>query len=494
MKSVREWLSPLVYLSNNWVSLLGVIVVTTATIIWMGFLPITVRGGVMHPYFGIAVYMLLPGLFVLGLLLIPIGIYWNRRRMKAKGELPAEFPPLDPRNRELRKLVAFIGVTTFLNIIITGQFAYGAVNYMDSVTFCGQTCHTVMKPEFTAHQRSPHSRVECVNCHIGPGASWFVRSKLSGVGQVFAVTFNSYPRPIPVPVRNLRPARETCETCHWPQKFDEDRLRDIVSFGSDEQNTMTHTVLMLHLGGGMTRIGIHGRHLGQGVTVRYYASDEKRETIPWVEYSVGGKSNVYAAADFKGTPDPAKVRVMDCIDCHNRPTHIYLLPERAMDLALASGDISPTLPFIKKQAVAILKQNYATTQDAVNKIPTAVEDYYKTSYPEVYRERRGDIDRASKAVLAIFQNNVFPEMKLTWGTYANNIGHTDFTGCFRCHDESHTSTEGKTITQDCSACHNLLASDEKSPKVLTDLGVEPAAATPAGIVVPEAGKKEPQKK
>lgn len=474
MRSVRQWLRPLVFLSNNVLSLAGVVIVTTATLLWLYFLQITLRGGVPHPYLGIVVYMLIPALFVLGLILIPLGIWWNRRSKIRKGEMPAEFPPLDPSNPDLRRLAGFVAVTTFLNIIITMQFTYSAVNYMDSVSFCGQTCHTVMKPEFTAHQRSPHSKVECVNCHIGPGASWFVKSKLSGAGQLIAVALNNYPRPIPVPVQNLRPARETCETCHWPQKFDEDRLRDIVSYGSDEQNTQTHNVLMLHLGGGHSRIGIHGRHVGEGISVRYYAADEKRETIPWVEYTSGGATTVYAA-NGASKPDESKLRTMDCIDCHNRPTHIYQLPERAIDQAILAGEISPTLPFVKKTAVSILKQEYASSKDADAKIPVAFENFYKNNYAQLYSERRGDVSRAAQAVQAAYDHNVFPEMKVSWGTYANNLGHTDFTGCFRCHDEAHTSTKGTTITQDCSACHNLLASDEKNPKILVDLGLEKAA-------------------
>ena len=469
MNKLQAWLSPLVYLSNNWISLAGVVIVTAATVTWLIFLPITLRGGILHPYFGLVVYLLLPGIFIAGLLLIPIGTFWTRRRKRAKGELPANFPPLDLRNPELRKLGLFILGTTFLNIIIASQFSYSAVRYMDTVSFCGQTCHVVMQPEFTAHQRSPHSRVECVNCHIGPGASWFVRSKLSGAGQVIAVLLNNYPRPIPAPVRNLRPARETCETCHWPQKFDEDRLRDIASYGEDEQNTLSHTVLMMHLGGGPSRVGIHGRHLGEGVTVRYYPADEKRQKIPWVEYTSGGATTVYASGDVK--PDRSQLREMDCVDCHNRPTHIYELPGRGVDQAMLRGEISPALPFAKKQAVTILKQSYATEQEAEARIPTAFEDFYRNNYPQVYGQRRDEISRSGKAVLGVFQHNVFPAMKVTWGTYPNNLGHTDFDGCFRCHDEQHAAAGGKTITQDCSACHNLLASDEKNPKILNDLGV-----------------------
>jgi hypothetical protein len=466
----RQWLSPIIYLSNNWISLIGVVVVTAATVVWLLLLPVTLRGGIVHPYLGILVYLMLPGVFVGGLVLIPVGIFWKRRRQRAAGRYPSDFPPLDFHNRELRKLVSFIAVTTILNVIITSQFAYSAVTYMDTVSFCGTTCHTVMKPEYTAYQGSPHSRVECVNCHIGPGASWFVRSKLSGAGQVFAVMLNNYPRPIPVPVRNLRPARETCETCHWPQRFDEDRIRDIKTFASDENNTLSHTVLLVHVGGGRRGVGIHGMHLGEGVHVRYFASDERRQTIPWVEYTSGGRSTVYASAGAK--PDPARIRQMDCMDCHNRPTHIFQLPERAVDQALASGDISPGLPFAKKASVEILKRGYGSEKDAAARIPAAFIDYYRSGYPQVYAQRRDDVTRGAQTVLAIFNRNVFPEMKITWGTYVNNIGHTDFDGCFRCHDEQHASAEGKTITQDCNACHNPLAVDEKQPKILTDLGLD----------------------
>ena len=470
MNKLRTWLSPVVYLSNNWLSLAGVVLVTASTVTWLAFLPITIRGGALHPYFGLVVYLLLPGIFIGGLLLIPIGIYWNRWRKRAKGQLPAGFPPLDLQSPALRKLIMFVVVTTLLNIVIASQFSYSAVRYMDTASFCGQTCH-VMKPEFTAHERSPHSNVECVSCHIGPGASWFVRAKLSGTRQVLGVMLNNYPRPIPAPVHNMRAARETCENCHAAQKFNPDRLRDIPSFSEDEQNSPTHTVLMMHMGGGPSLTGIHGKHLGQGVTVRYFAADDKRQKIPYVEYTSGGSATVYASGDAK--PDRSQMREMDCIDCHNRPTHIYQLPNRGVDEAMLNSEISPTLPFAKKQSVAILKQSYATEADAVAQIPRAFEDFYRNNYPQVYAQRRDEITRSGKALLAVFQHNVFPEMKVNWGTYPNNLGHTDFDGCFRCHDEQHAAKDGKTITQDCNACHNLLASDEKNPKILTDLGVLP---------------------
>lgn len=467
------WLSPIVYLSNNWISQLGVVVVTSATVFWLVLLPSTLRGQAPNPYMGILMYLALPGVFIGGLILIPLGILWERRRERKSGRMPANFPPLDFQNRELRRLLTFVGLASFVNVVIASQLSYSAVNYMDSVSFCGQTCHTVMQPEFTAYQNSPHARVECVQCHIGPGAGWFVRSKLSGVRQVFAVTFHTYSRPIPTPVHNLRPARETCEACHWPQQYGGDRLKVISKFADDEHNTATKTVLMMHIGGGNGRQGIHGVHMGPGVRIRYAASDEKRQTIPWVEYQdAAGKATAYVASDAKGAmPGSLPVREMDCVDCHNRPTHAYQMPEPAVDLKLADGSISAALPFAKKTAVELLKTAYGSRAEAEAKIPAAFAAFYREKYPDVYAAKRPEIERAGQSVLAIYQRNIFPDMNVTWGAYPNNLGHTDFPGCFRCHDDSHVAAGGAKVTQDCAACHNMLAMEEAAPKVLVELGL-----------------------
>jgi hypothetical protein len=487
----REWLTPLVYLSNNWLSSLGVFLATGSGVSWLFLLPISMRGQVSSPYIGILVFLCVPAVFFAGLLLIPAGIYLRKRKERASGTFPLVFAEINLRNVAVRRLLYFIAATTAANVIIAGQFTYSAVNYMDSVGFCGQTCHTVMQPEFSAYQGSPHSRVECVQCHIGPGASWFVKSKLSGMGQVFAVAFNSYPRPIPTPVHSLRPARETCEACHWPQKFEGDRLRIVTKFNDDETNSATRTVLLMRIGGGSEtpggRVGIHGIKLGKGVTIRYAPSDESRQTIPWVERTdASGNSVAYTASGAK--PEAIKklpVRTMDCVDCHNRPTHTFVLPERAMDTAMAAGDISPALPFVKKKGLEILKATYASRDQAATAIPAALHQYYREAYPNLDPNLQPNVDRAANALVAIYNKNIFPAMKVTWGTYPLNIGHTDFPGCFRCHDDSHASAGGKTITQDCDSCHHLLAMEEPSPKILTDLGITPAAA---GSAPPEKTK------
>jgi len=470
---LRGWLSPVVHLSNNWISLIGVVVVTTATVLWVLLLPATLRGNVSNPYFGIVLYLVLPAVFIGGLLIIPVGIWLRWRRERVTGRTPTSLPPLNFRNPELRRLALFVVLTSFVNVVIAGQLTYSAVNYMDSVSFCGQTCHTVMQPEFTAYQNSPHGRVECVECHIGPGASWFVRSKLSGVRQVFAVTFHTYDRPIPTPVTNLRPARETCEACHWPQVYGGDRLRIISKYGDDETNTATKTVLMMHIGGGNGTQGIHGMHVGPGIRIRY-AADEKRQTIPWVEYrDAQGKATVYTASDAKGPmPGNLEIREMDCVDCHNRPTHTYELPEPAMNRVMAEGGISPALPFAKKTGLALLQAAYHSRAEAEARIPAGFEEFYKQKYPAIYASKADEVKRSARGVLSIYKRNIFPEMRVSWGSYPNNLGHNDFPGCFRCHDDQHAAAGGAKITQDCGACHNLLAMEEAAPKILSELGLE----------------------
>jgi formate-dependent nitrite reductase cytochrome c552 subunit len=213
--------------------------------------------------------------------------------------------------------------------------------------------------------------------------------------------------------------------------------------------------------------------LGPGVHIRFTAADAKRQTIPWVEYR-NDKGVVRAFVSPEASPDSVNALPkfdMECVDCHNRPTHTFDLPERAMDKALGLGDIPVTLPYIKKQSVELLKANYATSTEAAAKLPTALVGFFQQNYPDLYANRSEDIKLAGQAVLAIYNRNVFPDLKVSWGTYPNNLGHTDFPGCFRCHDGSHTAGDGKTIAQDCNSCHESLATDEATPEILKTLGI-----------------------
>jgi hypothetical protein len=477
--TIRDWARLIYHLSQNVLSLIGVVLTTSSATTLIGFwiydfmLP-----GPPHPYVGILLFLVLPGVFLLGLLLIPIGIVVRRHKLLIAGELPSVYPAIDLKMPMVRNGLLFVAVATFLNIMIFGFASYQGVSYMDTTTFCGQTCHTVMAPEFSAYQNSPHSRVECVQCHIGPGAGWFVRSKLSGLRQVVAVTFKTYSRPIPSPVKYLRPARETCEVCHWPQRFSGDKFLVKTNYKEDEKNTALTTALVLKIGGRTWQgsVGIHGRHLDEGSRIRYVSIDEQRQVIPVVYYTDDkGKTIEYVSTDIKVTKEQlakGENRAMDCIDCHNRPTHAFELPENAVDLRMERGLISPELPYIRKKAVELLKVDYPDRDTAKSRIVEGITDYYRTSYREIYNTKRALVEQAADNTAAIYLRNVFPDMKVNWGVHPNNLGHNDFPGCFRCHDGSHTSADGQTITNDCTACHNLLAVQEENPKVLADLGMK----------------------
>ena len=275
--------SPLTYLASNILSLIGVVLVTTAGILWLLALPAFWRGEAGSPYLGILLFLILPGVFIAGLVLIPVGIALHTRKRRKAGDRG----PFMPQGGELRRLGIFVVVTTFANLVMGSQLTYRAVTYMDTDTFCGKSCHTVMQPEYVAYSHSPHARVACVECHIGPGASFFVKSKLSGVGQVLAVAFHTYPRPIPTPVDNLRPARETCEQCHWPQRFTSEKFYIHTEYADDEQNTPSTTVALMKVGGRNFQgtVGIHGAHVDEKARVEYIATDAKRQTIPQVTYT-----------------------------------------------------------------------------------------------------------------------------------------------------------------------------------------------------------------
>jgi NapC/NirT cytochrome c family, N-terminal region len=444
------------------ISVVGMVLTTMSAVLFLIVFLADLFGWHSNPYLGIVFFLILPGVFLFGLFLIPLGA-WIERRRRARGRAPSEvhWPRIDLNDPAQRTTAVIVFAVTMANIVIVSLAAYRGVEYMDSPQFCGQVCHTVMKPEFTAYQDGPHSRVTCVQCHIGPGASWFAKSKISGARQVLAVSFHTYSRPIPSPVQNLRPARDTCEQCHWPEKFHGDKVRRIYEFAADEKNTESVTVMQVHVGGGSERLGIaQGIHWHMNVAneVEYIATDDRRQVIPWVrvkdrfgnirEFSAEG---VTAEQLAKG-----ERRRMDCMDCHNRPSHpMAATPERAIDELIARGTIPRTLPFVRREAVKALKVTYPTQEAAGEGISRTLRDFYRSQYPQAYMSQRPDVEKAVQAAEMIYRRNVFPEMNVQFGTYPNNIGHMDFPGCFRCHDDNHKSKDGKAIGQDCESCHKI---------------------------------------
>ena len=451
-------------LLQNYVSLGGMSVVLASLTSIVLLLLIQLTNVDTTPYIGILTYILLPAGLTFGIGIIFLGVLiekWRRRKL-TPAEI-ASYPILDlsgPRRR--RKFLVFVFFTV-LFLFVTAFGSYQAFEYTESVEFCGQRCHEVMKPEFTAYLAGSHARVRCVDCHVGAGADWYVKSKLSGAYQLYSVTFNKYSRPITTPVHNLRPAQETCEQCHWPEKFFGSQMKVFNRYGYDEMNTLHQRRMLINVGGGSPQTGqVAGIHWHMNIAndVTYIARDEHRQDIPWVRIK-DMKGNVTEYYDKTKPLSDSEIaasspRKMDCMDCHNRPAHVYQPPDVAMDQAFSAGKADPSLPYLKREAVALLSGKYDNNDQALSNIYNGLMDFYRTNYPDVFAQRQDAIKSSIEGVQNVYQTYFFPEMKTDWQTHPNNIGHMNFPGCFRCHDGNHVSKTGKTITSDCNVCHTML--------------------------------------
>lgn len=452
---------------KNWISITGTIlaVFNLASILALTILSLLFNFG--GSYIGLFIYIILPVFMVTGLLMIPIGmkIYGKRIRVaEEKGEVK-NWPILNFNNTATRNAATIFIIGTVFLLIISSIGSYEAFHYTESVEFCGKLCHKVMEPEHTAYLGSAHERVACVECHVGAGASWYVKSKLSGLYQVYSVLAKKYPTPIPTPIANLRPARETCEQCHWPEKFYDNKFREKHSFLSDETNTERVINMRIKTSSEMKNdgfvAGIH-QHISPDVKIEYKTNTPNRQVIPWVKYTnlKTGESQVFTDSENMLSEmelDSLETRVMDCLDCHNRPSHNYNAPQNFTDKLMSEGTIPKTLPEIKLIAMMALNQEYSTKDSAFMGIRKQVIEYYESSYPDLLAERKAEVEAAISGIQSGYANNIFPEMKVTWKAYPNNIGHMESDGCYRCHNDRHATEEGKVISKDCNLCHNILA-------------------------------------
>ena len=457
-------LSRLREMMRNPISIIGLATALVAfgNFIFLFFIDLTSQRS--SPYVGILAYMVVPAFLVLGLALIPFGIWYDRRKKREGHGGEGRYLTINFGDPTQRGAIAFLAsfMIAFIGLSVVGS--YKAYEFTDSVQFCGQLCHTVMNPEYVAYQQSPHARVGCVDCHVGAGATWYVKSKLSGARQVLAVTFHTYPRPIPTPVHDLRPAADTCEQCHWPKKFYGAQLKVFTHYGTDEKNTPRQVRMLIKTGGGDPASGapegIHW-HMNIANEITYVSSDDRRQVIPYVHVKdMQGRVTDYFAKDSsmsKEQIEKAAHRRMDCIDCHNRPTHIYVPPDLSIDQALLAKRMDAALPFIKQEGLASLTANYATTDAALQGIAKTIDDFYESKYPDLMKTKQLEIRTAIDELQRIYRNTTFPEMKVNWQTHPNNIGHFYYNGCFRCHDGQHVSADGKVISKDCQACHTLLS-------------------------------------
>ena len=461
-------------LLNNWVSIFGIIISVCSLFAVLSLIAYDFFRGFTHPYLGILTYIVAPAFLCTGIAITLFGVWRERktRRKLAPGEVPRHLKIDFNDSRQRNAFIATV-VIAFIFLVLTSFGTYQTYHFTESVQFCGQTCHTVMKPEFTAYQNSPHARVTCTQCHIGPGAGWFVRSKLSGSYQVYATLTSKYPRPIPTPVKNLRPAQETCEQCHWPKKFFGAVERVNRHYLGDEQNSPWTIRLLMKIGGGDPSQGPTGGihwHMNIANKIEYIAADEQRQIIPWVRLTApNGKVTVFQSNDAPLSAEQLKLqpRVMDCIDCHNRPSHIYNPPARSVNVAMGTGHLDTSIPFIKMNAVEVLTVEYKSSSEALKKIEASMLEKYK-DFPD-----KTKVQKAVKEVQRIYSQNFFPEMKVDWRSYPNNVGHTIYPGCYRCHDGKHASSEGKIISHNCTSCHTIIAQgNEEPPKTISPEGLE----------------------
>lgn len=463
----------------NRISYLGGILAAVMIVVFLLMLFISTTAGGDNPYFGLVTFLIIPPFIILGLVMIPIGVWWERHyRVKKGRRTEAIFPIIDlniPRNRLI--LTAF-NISVFSLLLLAAVGAYNAYHYTETTGFCGTLCHRVMTPEFTAYKKSPHARVGCVDCHVGPGASFYVKSKLSGLYQVYAILANVYPRPIPTPIKNLRPAQETCEQCHWPAAFFGEKQRLSNHYLYDEKNSPWSINLLIKIGGGSPgtaqTTGIHW-HMNISNRVEYIARDRAQQDIPWVRITnyKTGITNEYMDTTnplTKAEMDSLPKHRMDCMDCHNRPTHIFESPNYAVNLALDTKRLDNKLPNIKANGVKVLTAEYKTTPEAMTGISQQMWALYdEKNFPDT-TILPASVEQAISTLQDIYSTNFFPEMGVKWDVYTDDIGHINSKGCHRCHDGNHKTAEGKEITRHCNACHIILSQGPPdSLEVSTDL-------------------------
>lgn len=452
------WRSPL--------GLFGVAITTISISLMVIGLTLDLLGLVDNPYFAVATYLVLPGGMITGLLLIPLAAYLRRRQYYKYG-ISKDHLQINLSDHRHRKFIIGFFVLTVINFAVLGIIGYEGYHFTETPYFCGQVCHQVMEPEFKVYERSPHAKVRCVECHIGSGASWFVRSKISGLRQVLAVATASFNRPIPAPVEHLRPARDTCEECHWPSKFHGKKIKIFNHFSNDDQENAVTNEMALHIGGRNPKTndfeGIHW-HVSENNEVSYLAADKKRTKIAKVRVTrEDGTDDEFVSQEIEAPEgEEAEWRVMDCIDCHNRPTHVYQMPEERVDFGLLSGRINSAIPGIREDSLTALTKSYTTREEATASMTEHLLSLQALRDAGQLKQHEEDIKKAGKYLLETYLDNIWPEMNVGWGTYRSHLGHPDPDsdydeieyGCWRCHNEDHVNKNGDNISQECDLCHD----------------------------------------
>jgi nitrate/TMAO reductase-like tetraheme cytochrome c subunit len=449
----------------NWLSLTGFIVTANSMILILILYLNSVLSVQTNAYLNLYIYLILPVFLALGLLLIPIGVLLNIRKRKAANLQNEPWPVIDLNNRQDWAIVVRIFIITTIFLATTAMGSYHAFEYTQSNEFCGKLCHKVEEPEYITYLHSPHARVTCVGCHVGQGTHWYIKSKLAVLYQVYSVIFNTYPRPIPTPIHNLRPERETCEGCHWPEKFYSRKLRVQRSYLADSANTEWNLSLLMKIGPESKSIGnsesIHW-HINKNFRIEYVSVTRNRESIPWVKLT-NLKTGEVKIFNDEENPLDAKIRdtldkhTMDCMDCHNRASHQFKSAPDYIDNAFVTGLLPKNLPFFKEAAMKALKMPFQDKDIAMHDIRESILNYYSEKHPEVLKSDKQRLIAAIAVIREEYNLNAFPFMRADASKYPNHIGHLESKGCFRCHSDRHKTAKGETISRNCEICHTIIA-------------------------------------
>ncbi len=481
MKNIKLIKSITAFFTCNFIAFWGSIITTIGAIFAIAYILSEIFFKIENQYIGFIFIMMVPPLFFGGLTIFHAGMIFEIFKHHKKD------PDLFKQQinyflkhifglQQIRSVFITLAVFAIPILPLTALILGFSYHYMESNKFCGTVCHMVMKPEYTVYKNSPHSRVHCVECHIGEGTSWFVRSKISGARQLLAVAVGKYSQPIPAPVEHLRPSRETCEHCHQPDKYHGRKVKVIEHFAPDRENTKSHAVLSLNVGGPESYESKHASihwHVHPGNKVIFISEDEKREDIHWVRFERSGeepKEYFYTGKELSSQEMAhAKKRTMECIDCHNRPTHIYQMPDEVLDNILSQNKDFQKIPFLKKAGLEVFQKKFSEQEIKKKAIAKELFVWYKNHQSETDGVNKSHLKMVAKEIQKGYRLNNWPEMEITWGTYPNHLGHLHFPGCLRCHDNTHRTKDGTAINADCNLCHDILSIKEKEPGILKDL-------------------------
>jgi hypothetical protein len=443
-------------------SAIGIVLTTVSAVLFLSLWALDTAGWIRNPYVGLLAFIAIPALFLIGLLLIPLGAWLSRRQARRGLAAQPGWPRVDLNIARTRRIVLWVLVGTVVNLVIITAAGFQAVHYVDSPAFCGSVCHTPMQPQFVQWPLGPHAQIACVECHVGTERGSFIKAKLAGTRRLARMITGTYARPIVAAAATIPAAAFTCEQCHSTALFSGDKVIVARTYADDETNTESTTTLHLHVGMGASASKDEGRvhwHAEPGRVIEYVATDAQENTIPWVRVTErDGRTRTFVVDGTSASAPPATPRRMDCLGCHNLPAHPFAASaERAVDAAIADGRLDRSLPYVRRETVRALTVSHAATGSSGENddVGRALRGFYTATYPALAGSRHDAVERAVQSVQELQRRHVFPAMHVTWGTYVSRIGHTDTPGCFRCHDDGHKAADGGVIRQDCTLCHAI---------------------------------------